>query len=163
MCWWWRFVFSLVLQASHLIGCRFDSAPPSLPTLLLQLYEGEGVASVCKGYLHAVVVRALAVQVTAVVVHAAVVQWAEAHEPVLQGVVPLLVHVVMPDDVLLTGESLRGTEQTQQQVLRTSNRSFYHSGNSCGRQKPTGSARRCAKPGERSQFTLAFFFCNSFS
>lgn len=62
----------------------------------------------CRGtHLHAVVVGALAVQVAAVVVHAAVVQGAEAHEAVLQGVIALLVHVVMPNHILLTGESLQ--------------------------------------------------------
>ena len=55
------------------------------------------------------VVGTLAVEVAAVVVDAAVVQGAKAHEAVLQGVVPLLVHVVVPDDVLLTGESLSNT------------------------------------------------------
>lgn len=59
-------------------------------------------------HLHAVVVGALAVEVAAVVVDAAVVQGAEAHEAVLQGVIPLLVHVVVPDHVLFTGESLQG-------------------------------------------------------
>ncbi|KAG8142381.1 hypothetical protein E2320_006303, partial [Naja naja] len=53
-------------------------------------------------YLHAMVMCAFPVEVAAVVVDTAVVQGAEPHEAVLQGVVPLLVHVVMPDDVLLT-------------------------------------------------------------
>lgn len=54
------------------------------------------------------VVGALPVEVAAVVVDAAVVQRAEAHEAVLQGVVALLVHVVMSDHVLLTCEPLPG-------------------------------------------------------
>lgn len=58
-------------------------------------------------YLHAVVVSALPVQVAAVVVHAAVVQGAEAHEAMLQGVITFLVHVVMPNHVLFTSESLQ--------------------------------------------------------
>lgn len=60
------------------------------------------------GHLHAVVVGALPVEVAAVVVDAAVVQRAEAHEAVLQRVVPLLVHVVVPDHILLAGEPLPG-------------------------------------------------------
>lgn len=59
------------------------------------------------GHLHAVVVGALPVEVAAVVVDAAVVQRAEAHEAVLQGVVALLVHVVVPDHVLLAREPLQ--------------------------------------------------------
>lgn len=54
------------------------------------------------------VMRALPVEVAAVVVDAAIIQWAEAHEAVLQGVVPLLVHVVMSDHVLLACEPLPG-------------------------------------------------------
>jgi hypothetical protein len=42
------------------------------------------------------------------VVDTAVIQRAEAHEAMLQGVVPLLVHVVMSDHVLLTCEPLPG-------------------------------------------------------
>jgi hypothetical protein len=57
-------------------------------------------------YLHAVVVGALPVEVAAMVVDATVVQWAEAHEAMLQGVVPLLVHIVVPDHVLFAGEPL---------------------------------------------------------
>lgn len=49
---------------------------------------------------------ALPVEVAAVVVDAAIVQWAEPHKTVLQGVVPLLVHVVMSDHVLLACEPL---------------------------------------------------------
>lgn len=62
----------------------------------------------CVQYLHAVVVCALPVEVAAVVVDAAVIQGAEAHEAVLQGIVPLLVHVVVPDHVLLASEPLQG-------------------------------------------------------
>lgn len=58
-------------------------------------------------HLHAVVVGALPVQVAAVVVHAAVVQGAEAHEAVLQGVITFLVHVVMPNHILFTSEPLQ--------------------------------------------------------
>lgn len=62
-------------------------------------------------YLHAVVMGAFSVEVAAVVVDAAVVQGAEAHEAVLQGVVALLVHVVVPDHVLLAGEPLETSEK----------------------------------------------------
>lgn len=51
--------------------------------------------------------RALSIEVTAVVVDAAVVKGAEAHEAVLQRVVPLLVHVVVPDYILFTGKPLQ--------------------------------------------------------
>lgn len=77
------------------------------------LYKGEcaffgggklGVFAVI--YLHAVVVGTLAVEMAAMVVHTAVIQRAEAHESMLQGVVPLLMHVIMPYHILLTGESL---------------------------------------------------------
>lgn len=54
------------------------------------------------------VVGTLPIEVAAVVVDTAVVQRAEAHEAVLQGVVTLLVHVVMSDHVLLTREPLPG-------------------------------------------------------
>lgn len=59
-------------------------------------------------HLHAVVVGAFPVEVAAVVVDTAVVQRAEAHEAVLQGVVAFLVHVVVPDHVLLAREPLPG-------------------------------------------------------
>lgn len=62
-------------------------------------------------HLHAVVMGAFSVEVAAVVVDAAVVQRAEAHEAVLQGVVALLVHVVVPDHVLLAGEPLETRER----------------------------------------------------
>lgn len=58
-------------------------------------------------YLHAVVMGAFSIEVAAMVVDAAVVQGAEAHEAVLQGVVPLLVHVVVPDYILFTGKPLQ--------------------------------------------------------
>ena len=67
---------------------------------------GEGGVEGGGGHLHAVVVGALPIEVAAVVVDAAVIQRAEAHEAVLQGVVPLLVHVVVPDHVLLACEPL---------------------------------------------------------
>lgn len=41
------------------------------------------------------------------VVDAAVIQRAEPHEAMLQGVVPLLMHVVVPDHILLTGKPLQ--------------------------------------------------------
>lgn len=69
-------------------------------------------------YLHAVVMGAFSVEVAAVVVDAAVVQRAEAHEAVLQGVVALLVHVVVPDHVLLAGEPLERRARTWQRVRR---------------------------------------------
>lgn len=47
------------------------------------------------------------IEMAAVVVDAAVIQGAEAHESMLQGVVPLLVHVVVPDYILLTGKPLQ--------------------------------------------------------
>lgn len=59
-------------------------------------------------HLHAVVVGALSVEVAAMVVDTAVIQRAEAHEAVLQGVVALFVHVVVPDHILLTREPLPG-------------------------------------------------------
>lgn len=69
-------------------------------------------------YLHAVVVGAFPVEMAAVVVDAAVVQRAEAHEAVLQRVVPLLVHVVVPDHILFTGKPLQrgGGGVVEQQV-----------------------------------------------
>lgn len=60
---------------------------------------------------------AFPIQVTAMVVDTAVVQRAEAHEAMLQRVVPLLVHVVVPDHILLTGKPLqkdRGKNARQQ-------------------------------------------------
>ena len=77
-------------------------------------------------YLHAVVMGAFSIEVAAVVVDAAVVQRAEAHEAVLQRVVPLLVHVVVPDYILLTGKPLqkgRGEKNVRQQVGVYLNRS----------------------------------------
>lgn len=74
---------------------------------------------VCVVYLHAVVMGAFSIEVAAMVVDAAVVQRAEAHEAMLQGVVPLLVHVVVPDYILLTGKPLQkgeGGEGVRQQV-----------------------------------------------
>lgn len=59
-------------------------------------------------HLHAVVVGALSIEVAAVVVDTAVIQRAEAHEAVLEGIVAFLVHVVMSDHVLLTCEPLPG-------------------------------------------------------
>lgn len=57
-------------------------------------------------YLHAVIVCAFPIQVTAMIVDTAVIQGAETHEAMLEGVVAFLVHVVMPDHILLTRESL---------------------------------------------------------
>lgn len=50
---------------------------------------------------------AFSIEVAAMVVHTAVIQRAEAHESMLQGVVSLLVHVVMPDYILLTSKPLQ--------------------------------------------------------
>lgn len=69
-------------------------------------------------YLHAVVMGTFSIEMAAMVVDTAVIQGAEAHEAMLQGVVPLLVHVVVPDYILFTGKPLqkgRG-ENVQQQV-----------------------------------------------
>lgn len=85
-----------------------DSPRPSSRAGWGQRPLREGAGRGGAGHLHAVVVGALPVEVAAVVVDAAVVQRAEAHEAVLQGVVPLLVHVVVPDHVLLAGEPLPG-------------------------------------------------------
>lgn len=52
------------------------------------------------------VVGAFPIEVAAVVVDTAIIQRAEAHEAMLQGVVALLVHVVMSDHVLLACEPL---------------------------------------------------------
>lgn len=57
-------------------------------------------------YLHAVVVCAFPIQVAAMIVHATVIQGAEAHEAVLEGIIAFLVHVVMPNHILFTSESL---------------------------------------------------------
>lgn len=69
-------------------------------------------------YLHTVVVGALAVEVAAVVVDAAVIQWTEAHEAMLQGVVPFLVHVVVSYNILFTRESL-STATHSNRLLRS--------------------------------------------
>lgn len=61
-------------------------------------------------YLHAVVMGTFSIEVAAMVVDTAVIQRAEAHEAMLQGVVPLLVHVVVPDYILLTGKPLQKGE-----------------------------------------------------
>lgn len=47
------------------------------------------------------------IEMAAMVVDTAVIQRAEAHESMLQGVVSLLVHVIMPDHILLTGKPLQ--------------------------------------------------------
>lgn len=52
------------------------------------------------------VMGAFSVEVAAMVVDTAVIQRAKAHEAMLQGVVPLFVHIVVPDHILLTGEPL---------------------------------------------------------
>ena len=57
-------------------------------------------------YLHAVVVCAFPIQVAAMIVYATVIQGAEAHEAVLEGIITFLVHVVMPNHILFTSESL---------------------------------------------------------
>lgn len=88
---------------AHQAPDSWDSSPPGV--------EGWGKVLEPSGcwhsrHLHAVVVGALPIEVAAVVVDAAIVQRAEAHEAVLQGVVSLLVHVVMSDHVLLACEPL---------------------------------------------------------
>lgn len=87
-----------------------------------------GAAGLCSAvYLHAVVVGAFSIEVAAVIVDATVVQGAEAHEAMLQGIVPLLVHVVVPDYILLTGKPLQKPKgrgkNVQQQVGVYLNRS----------------------------------------
>lgn len=52
----------------------------------------------------------------AVVVHAAVIQGAEAHEAVLEGVITFLVHVVMPNHILFTSESLERYRDRQSET-----------------------------------------------
>lgn len=86
---------------------------------------------------------AFSVEVAAMVVDAAVIQRAEAHEAVLQGVVPLLVHVVVPDYILLTGKPLQewrgenvrqqvgvylNQSQNQQQVTLSLRKQLQHAG-----------------------------------
>lgn len=69
------------------------------------------------------VMGAFSIEVAAVVVDTAVVQRAETHESMLQGVVPFLVHVVVPDYILLTGKPLqkgRGEKNAQQVYLNQS-------------------------------------------
>lgn len=83
-------------------------------------------------HLHAVVMGAFSVEVAAVVVDAAVIQGAEAHEAVLQGVVALLVHVVVPDHVLLAGEPLETSEKGE----------AGQEGRAAGRAAATESTRR---------------------
>lgn len=61
---------------------------------------------VCILYLHAMVMGAFSVEVAAMVVDTAVIQRAKTHEAMLQGVVPLFVHIVVPDHILLTSEPL---------------------------------------------------------
>lgn len=60
---------------------------------------------------------AFPVQVAAVVVHAAVIQGAEAHEAVLEGVITFLVHVVMPNHILFTSESLERYRDSETHVM----------------------------------------------
>lgn len=47
------------------------------------------------------------------IVHTAVIQGAEAHEAVLEGIITFLVHVVMPNHILFTSESLERYRQTE--------------------------------------------------
>lgn len=61
----------------------------------------------CVVYLHAVVMCTFSIEMAAMVVDTAVIQRAEAHESMLQRVVPLLVHVVVPDYILLAGKPLQ--------------------------------------------------------
>lgn len=67
-------------------------------------------------YLHAVVVCAFPIQVAAVIVHTAVIQGAEAHEAVLEGIITFLVHVVMPNHILFTSESLERYRDRQSET-----------------------------------------------
>lgn len=89
---------------------KFFPSIDELGVLLVEVLMGHDVGGTCvhlvTPHLHAVVVGALPIEVAAVVVDAAIVQRAEAHEAVLQGVVSLLVHVVMSDHVLLACEPL---------------------------------------------------------
>lgn len=100
------------------------------------------------------VMGAFSIEVTSMVVDAAVIQRAEAHEAMLQGVVPLLMHVVVPDHILLTGKPLQkregGREGVQQKVcvhlIQTiSNKSLHLCGSSsCNMREPVGSWEDCA-------------------
>lgn len=83
-----------------------DNSKPALGELIPSYKPFSPAVPAWHCYLHAVVVCAFPVQVAAMIVNTAVVQWAETHEAVLKGIVTLLVHVVMPDHILLTCESL---------------------------------------------------------
>lgn len=50
------------------------------------------------------------------IVHATVIQGAEAHEAVLEGIITFLVHVVMPNHILFTSESLERKRQTDSET-----------------------------------------------
>lgn len=52
------------------------------------------------------------------VVHAAVIQGAEAHEAMLEGVITFLVHVVMSNHILFTSESLGRYRDRQSETYR---------------------------------------------
>lgn len=81
-----------------------------LCVLLVEILMGHHVRGaridLVTAHLHAVVVCAFPIQVAAVIVHTAVIQGAEAHEAVLEGIITFLVHVVMPNHILFTSESL---------------------------------------------------------
>lgn len=100
----------------------------------------------CVLYLHAVVMRALSIEVAAMIVDAAVIQGAEAHEAVLQRVVPLLVHVVVPDYILFTSKPLQkqeGEGEGGYYTVRFSNKSLHLcGGTSCKVLGPTGRWRK---------------------
>lgn len=83
--------------------------------------------------------RALSIEVAAMIVDAAVIQGAEAHEAVLQRVVPLLVHVVVPDYILFTRKPLQKQEGGRvYYTVRFSNKSLHLCGSSCKVLRPTG-------------------------
>lgn len=92
------------------LNSRIFSAHPKRTLLKQRLFVC--LDSQPSGYLHAVVVCAFPIQVAAVIVHTTVIQGAEAHEAVLEGIITFLVHVVMPNHILFTSESLERDRQT---------------------------------------------------
>lgn len=95
--------------------------------------------------------RALSIEVAAVIVDAAVVQGAEAHEAVLQRVVPLLVHVVVPDYILFTGKPLQRQGQRGGYIIpsdsATSHFIFVEAA-AATRTSQLGGGESCAHTGE---------------
>lgn len=96
---------------------RCEDVPQSTPTRT-QLHSSRMLPLRPRSgrYLHAVVVCAFPIQVAAVIVHTAVIQGAEAHEAVLEGVITFLVHVVMPNHILFTSESLERYRDRQSET-----------------------------------------------